>query len=360
MKLRHFFLIFTVLVLFAGFFFFHKYKVPYNIHTKGIVYPNFEWKITKSDDGSIKSELTDYSINAVTQYSVLEFQRGDHAEFFINPEIYHYKHIQRGDTIGHIRSKELYRQMIELQGELNSQKKLLSVYATGAKQEEIDAAFERFILAEQEYLTQKNITERNRILHDDNYISDEEFELSLNQYKTKLNKLNIAKHEYKSVKTGAKPEQLAYIQTNIEALKSQISHIESIINSYSILSPISGKLIRKHEMIDDSPILRIADLSKHIIVFPVETNLIEYIEPGQKVEITTEAGQKIATGVIISTDNEVQMLNRRQNLFVTAYTDSVFNEAIILPKMVVEVKVDCKNIRLTEYLERMFNSVYQN
>lgn len=360
MSVRYIILILISMVLLSAYFLFRRYEVSFSIDSKGIVYPLVEWKIAKTDDGSIKSELKDYSTNFVDRYSVLEFQRGDYAEFILNPNIYSQTSISKGDTIGHIISNELFRQLTELQGDLRIHQKLLSVYSTGAKQEEIDAAFERFVMTQQEYNTQKSITERNRILHKSLYISDEEYELSLNLYKTALNRMNIAKFEYESLKTGAKPEQLDYIRAGIAALKSQISHVESVINSFRILSPISGKLIKKRDLENDSELIRIADLSARIIVFPVELKLSQYIKPGQKVLIFNESGQPLASGKIKSIDNEVQMINLRQNLFVTAYSDSICSSVNLLPKMVVDIKVECENITLQKYIIRLFNSVYQN
>ncbi len=336
-------------------------EVPYIINTKGIIYPQKEWKVRSSSDGIIKSELKDYSNNTISQYSVLEFQRGDFAEFRLNNDIFKKKKINKGDTIGIINSNEEIRRLVELKGDLESKEQLLNVYLAGAKAEELEVANKKLTLAQQEYSTQKIITDRNRTLHEKKYISDEVFELSLNQYKKKLHEYEIAKAEYKALASGAKPEQIAYLRSNISAIEAQISQLHERVKAFSVLAPFSGILLRQHNYNNEEVILKIADVDNYIAVFPVELSLLQYIKIGQPVQLVSETKNKEYNASVISFDNRVQMINFRQNIFVTAKLEKTDNQTnTLIPNMVVNANIDCGKITVFEYVKRFFRNTTQN
>ncbi len=354
-----------MLVLITGLYLFFSYvALPYNIRTKGIIYPSKEWRIVKTDDGTLLNVLKNNLNNTISYYSVTEFQRGDIAEFVVNDAVYNKQKINEGDTIGYIKSNEEQRRFIELKGKLAVQNNLLQVYSTGEKPEKVRAAFENMKLAQQEYETQKKITERNEILYHDNYISDEEYELSLNQYKIRYHRLNVAKSEYEAITTGAKPEQLEYIRSNIRMLEEQILQLNERLKSHSLLSPFSGVIIKRHEGGNndsrESAIIRLADVSQYIVIVPVELYQLQYVEPGQNVSLTTNRGRQTLNAEIIAIDNSVQMINFRQKVFVTAAIENNENIHNVISNMIVEAEINCGMVPAREYINRLFRAVYQN
>ncbi len=351
-----------IIILLAAVFVFFKYiELPYKINTKGIIYPSKEWKIIKSDDGTLLNILKNNRNNTVSYYSVTEFQRGDFAEFILDENIFGKEQISKGDTIGYIKSNEEQRRYNELKGELSAQRNLLKVYSTGAKPEEIAIAYENLNLARQEYETQKRITQRNKILHEDEYISDEEYELSFNRYKLSLYRYNIAKSEYNAITAGAKKEQLNYIKANIQTLEAQISDIEERINSFTILSPFTGEIVKQHGRDnEENAVVRLADVSEHVVILPIELFQLAYIVPGQEISLKTNLSNQPLNAKVIDIDNSVQMINFRENIFVTALiTDKEYNQKII-PNMLVEAEIDCGRVPAKEYIKRLLRTVYHN
>ena len=350
-----------VLLIAAIFVVFTYVELPYKINTRGIVYPSKEWQIIKTDDGSLLNVLKNNHNNTISYYSVTEFQRGDFAEFVLNEVIFGKEKIFKGDTIGYIKSNEEQRRYNELKGELAARESLLKVYSTGAKPEEIAVAYENMMLAKQEYETQKKITERNKILHEDNYISDEEYELSFNSYKTLLYSYNIAKSEYNAVTTGAKKEQIDYIKASIQSLKIQISDIENLINSFTLLSPFTGIIIKQHgNNSEENAVISLADISNFIVILPVELYQVEYLQTGQNVYLRTNSNRQPINAKIIDIDNSVQMINFRQKIFVTAKIINDENSKNVIPNMLVDVEIDCGKLPAKEYFKRLLQTVYQN
>ena len=338
-------------------------KIPFSINSKGMVYPLKEWRIEKNDDGSLLNIKKDYSKNSISYYSVTEFQRGDFGEFRINESIYDKGIVKKGDTIGYIASNEEQRRFVELQGELAAQRNLYRVHSAGAKPEEIEVARERVLLAEQEYEAQKGIKKRNKILHQEEYISDEVYETSLNMYNNSLRRLNVAKAEYDAIKSGDKQQQLDYIQSNIEKLENELAQIEKRIDSFTILSPFSGVIIKQKSAQErEEAIIRLADVSQYVVVLPVELYQLEYIEEGQNIRLDVNSGiRRFVNAKVIDIDNASQMLNMRQSVFVTATIDmDQDNIQKVIPNMVVELEIDCGLVLAKEYLNRLFRTVYRN
>ncbi len=362
MNFKYFGLFIIVLGL-AALFFFKYAELEYNIKTKAIVYPYKEWQLSKTDDGTLINVLKNNLNNRVSHYSVTEFQRGDFAEFIMNDYIMDGELFDKGDTIGFIRSNEQQRRYLELKGKLVAQQNLLKVYASGEKPEDIDVFYENILLAEQEYNTQKKITERDKVMHQDGFISDEEYEISLNKYKIKLHRFNIARSEYNAAKSGEKYEQLQYIKTNIDNIREQLNQVEDRISSFNILAPFSGVAIKQHGNDSDvTNIITIADISKFVFLMPIELYDREYVMPGQKVMLTPGGGSrtKEIEAKVVYIDNSVKMINFHQNIFVIAAFENQENISKILPNMVLEAEIKCGRIPAGEYIKRLFKTVYQN
>jgi hypothetical protein len=334
-------------------------SIPHSISGKGIVYPVREWTLARNSDGNILMSLKNNITNSISNYSVTEFQRGDLAEFIIKSDLFGKDYVKAGDTIGLILSNTEQRKLIEHYGELEIQQRLLEFYATGEKQEYVQASYERMMLALQEYETQKRITERNQSLFERNYIAEEEYEISLNQYLVKFQNYNIAKSEYQVATTGSKPEQLNYILARINSIKEQITHLEQLISSFNITTPISGRIVKQQGVVADYDIIvKIADTTKYMLVTPIDLYHLEYISIGQNLTLSHPAIKNEISASINGFDNKVQFLNQRQKIFVHALLDSTFTH--IYPGMQLDVKINSGPVSLKEYAIRFYNEVYNN
>jgi hypothetical protein len=360
LTMKHRFLIILLILVLAGLvagsFF---VSIPYNVHSRGIVLPVKEWSLKKSGDGMLVSVYKDNLRNTITDFSVTEFQRGELAGFRVNEEILGKEFINTGDTIGIISSSEEERRYIEMVAQLQVQKSLLKVHASGEKPETVQMAYEAMIKAEHEYETQKKVTARNEVLFNDKYISAEEYELSHNDYLVKKHNMNIARSSFEAVSTGAKEEQLNFLMASINALELQLRQVEERLQSFHILAPIDGKLVgRRITQPGEEIVISIADSSRCLVVLPVEMHQLPYIKAGQLVILKPGSFGVSFTASIISVDNVVQMNSQRQNVFITASIHE--NSPGIIPGMVVEASIRCGMVSVKDYFTRLFRTVYAN
>jgi multidrug efflux pump subunit AcrA (membrane-fusion protein) len=342
---------------------YNSLNLTYSISSKGILYPATEWGLYRTADGNLINSLKDNSINSISHYSVTEFQRGDLGSFSILPGIFARGMVEKGDTIAFLTSFNERIRYVELQGELNMQKKLLSVYSSGEKPDEIRIASERINLASQEYETQKRITDRNNILFEKAFIPEEEYEISLNELHIKRQNFIIAQSEYEALTSGAKQEQLDYVKATIEALENQIAQIREFMSEFTITSPITGRITQKQGRELDAiheTIFRVTDSEKYIIVIPVDVYNLPYISLGQKVYFSTVTDKRVIESVITNIDNSVQMLNGMQKVYITALLEPGDAIQSIYPNMIVDVTIPSEKITVRDFLARLINEVYNN
>ncbi|HPK04856.1 MAG TPA: hypothetical protein PK908_03090 [Bacteroidales bacterium] len=334
-------------------------RIPYYVHSRGIVMPVKEWVLKKDAKGTFISVFKNNLTNSATQYTVTQFQRGDLAQFQLKENLFDSDRVFLGDTIGLISSTEEEKRYVELMAELQVQRSLLKVYTSGEKPEKIRMAYESMVKAEQEYNTQKQLTERQEVLFDKEYISVEEYELSYNELLVKKQDVNVAKANYEALITGAKQEEIDYINASIHALEMQIEQAEKRLSSYYVTSPIDGRIVGQHTIIDNEDIfLTVADCSQLLVVLPVEIYKLPYVDNDHELVLTANTIGSTYNARIASIDNSVQMLGQRQNVFITA----IFNHdsSDLLSGMIMDATIDAGLVTIPEYIRRLFRVVKSN
>lgn len=336
-------------------------RLPYNVRGKGMVKPLQEWGLYKSSDGTLVNILENHLHGSIHEYKVLEFQRGDMVSFLFNEALIRDKIIQQGDTIAWIMSHDLDMRMVEMHGDMLYQEALLEVYLTGEKPEAIRMALDEVELARQELTTQKKLTGRIENLYQQDLVSRQEYELSMNDLQVKQYALEIAQSNYRALLAGEKEEELGVIRSRIASLSDQISQLAKQKEAMNILSPITGHVIRQQEFGETSSdqVIRVADMSSFLVFVPVDIHEKIYIQAGQQVRIRANNRHPEIIGKVVGMDNAVQLINRRPKVFVSVLTGNPA-AADLLPNMIVDARITTDTLRLKDYLFRQSRVVYQN
>lgn len=347
-------IIFTLILLL-------RVELPYTIRGKGIVKPAKEWGLYTAADGTLVNVLEDHVSGSLNKYKVLEFQRGDIVSFHFNEKLFQKNSIEKGDTIAWVISNELLMRMVEKRGALTYQQALLEVALTGDKPEAVRLALDEVELAEQELETQEKLTARIRHLYHQELVSQQEYELAVNDLLVKKYELEIARSNYQAILAGKKEEEIGVVRSRIASLEQQLIQLERHIDEMNILSPIAGIVIRQREVSENgsNEVIRIADLSSMLLFVPIDLFEKRYVRPGQTVSIHNRDFHREITGEVVGMDNSVQIINRRPKLFVSVMVHEGV-EHDLLSNMIVDVRIVADEIPLYEYLVRKSRVVYQN
>lgn len=341
-------------------------KVPYTIYTRGVVYPVKEWTLNKTTDGNLIQILRNNRDNTISEYAVTEFFRGDASEFRMNRDIFNKKNICKGDTIGLIYSNEDYFRLLEIEGKLEAEKKLLDIYTSGEKPEIVQYYKELSALALEDWNSQKKIFERVEKLFKDSLIARNDYDIAYNDLKLKEHAYKVAESNVQSAASGAKEQQINMSRSMIESYEFQRNQLNEKIKTNTIKAPFDGIIVKQKKanrdlngnIIDVEEILKIVDISSLLVVLPVEFFESQYFKEGGTVDFGTNDNSAALVGEIIEIDNTVQILKRRQVVFITAEIKE--NTEGVYFNMFLDGEVECGNIKLSEYFLRLFNMVTEN
>lgn len=325
--------------------------LDYKIQTKGLILPAYEWSLTRTVDGNLISAYKDNIKGTVNSLGVTEFRRGDVVEFNLNPQITNTLTVNLGDTIGRISSNEEERNLIQLLGQFDILNAELDFYSTGKKPEDIQEAQRKLELVIQDFETQKKLTTRAETLFNDKVISDQNYDIALNDLKLKEIRKNIAEAQYLSATTGDKPEMVALIKAKRDALQKQIAQVQNRINYFTLTSPVSGMVVSNRGLSNNEVVINIADTSSYVVLVPFQLIDKDYVKIGQEVEIILDKVKERPKGKIIKIDNVVQMVDYKQTLFATVEFD---NYVPLLPGSFAEITILGDEIPLVDYMKRFF------
>lgn len=338
-----------------------RWEVPYTIRAKGMVKPLQEWSLHMAPDGILSASLEDHLLSGLSQYHVMELQRGDVMSFRFNRELIAKGWVEAGDTIAWGRSHDLSMRLTEAKGNLAYQQALLQVYLSGDKPEIIRMARQESELARQEASTQEKLTARIVQLYEQDLVPEQDYELAMNELKVRQAELDIAEARLEAILAGEKDEQVELARSRIATLERQVEGLIHHLDDMNILSPISGMVLRQRELNGEAgnEVIRLASSSGLLVLAPVNLNESHLLKTGQAARISSEHNRREIQGRLVDVDNSVQWLNRRPSVFVTILIEEN-NEHGLMPNTLVDTYITTDTLRLKDYLLRMSRAVMAN
>lgn len=330
-------------------FFIFPIKIPYSIKTPGKVLPVKEWIIVKDTDGRVITILKDHKNGVSQNYTVTQFERGDAIQFAFKEKVGAGEYIERADTIATVYSNETERLYAQLMGELAVAKASLPVFATGEKEALIKEEKERLQYMKKNAEEQRKIFNRMESLYKRDLISAAEYELAKGNVGLSEIDVAIAEAHVQAVQSGEKPEQINYINFQIQSLEKQLAAVEARFQGYKIVSQISGVVSR---VSDGDTLLIVSDTSEYSILLPVKFHERNFVSTNQQVHFKPPYLSWYKDAKVIKKEESVHTINGDQVLFYVASIDKWNKE--LLPGLMVECSVQCEPVSLVEFLRRIF------
>ena len=328
---------------------FYSGEVPYKIRVTGKISPGKEWIVARGD-GLITSTLYDNITGKTESYFVSHFERGDAVQFKLNESIIPGASISKGDTIAWIDSRDIERQFVQLNGELKTQKALLTSLTTGDKKTIIEEAKRRVDHTIEAFEEQQRIVERLEQLSNTGIIPYQEYEVSRSNLKLFSINVDIAEAQLQTVQSGVKQEEIEVIVTRINALEKNIKALLALVNDYTLTSPISGIVF---ETSSADTLVDIGDVTEVSVIIPIKLVNRQYINPNQDVECKIIGSNDIFHGKILKLGNIVHVVNGEQVIIVTASIKTENRE--LLPGTIMQCIIICEPVTSREYLKRLVN-----
>ncbi len=343
-------IIVTIIILFI---LFYPGKIPNSIEAVGRIMPCRELIINRGRDGLIMATLRNNVQGTVETYSVTQFERGDPVKFRLNRFISSGTHVSAGDTVGWIDSGEIERQLVELEGELKTQKALLYMAETGEKESLIQEAEKRLDHALEQVEEQRKIVERIKNLFETKFVPEQDYEIAQSTLRLFELNIEIAEAQLQTMQSGTKKEEVDMISSQINAIEKDIDALSKKYKQYTITSPISGTVF---EISSADTLLIIGDTTSYLVIMPLQVKNRKYINNQQDIKVTVEGLGIPLHGRIVKRGNVVHVLNGNQ-VFIAIARLSTDNHDL-LPGMFTKCSIICEPLRPREYLIRKVKSLF--
>lgn len=338
-----------------------KTEINYTIKGKLIFMPAEEFVLTRQSDGLLMYTHKDNVNSVVKSFGTTAFERGDVVDFKLAHKLEERLFIQKGDTIGAIKSNVEEQKLANLKAELAVLHAELEFFTTGQKAEDVKKAKDEWDLAVQVLEIQKKITERGRVLIKEKNISEQEFEILENTLKVKEIAVTIAQSNYLSISTGDKPEQKELTGAKINSIMTQMKQVQLRMNQFTYISPLSGMVQITRDLSNSMSglsmiavesgnaevLVSIVDTTRWIGIIPVPVQEIKYIKLNQLVSFEKK------TGKVIDIENRIKLSGSKQVVYVT--TEWAFDRNILNGSL-EDVEIQTDHISGLEFLSRVFNN----
>ncbi|MEJ2627172.1 MAG: hypothetical protein P8078_01235 [bacterium] len=327
-------------------------KIPLHISTIGIIHPQAEWKVEKTNPDEIITTLNYYLSTKAGVTKSFIFDRGDVVNLDIDSSLHDGRMLAIEDTVGIIHSLMLEDRLTEIKGNLAIAQASLRSYKSGEKQSLIHEAEQKVILEKLKVSEQETIVSRMKALMEKNLISQQEYEIAVNRLDLYKTQATIAEAQLKTISTGVKNELIEQINAEVKSYKEQLAILNNKKEAYFLTSPIKGRIRRFY---NSDTLLLVQDLSSLIINSPIKLYNSQDIKIGQKVLIFSPEFSLKENAKIIRIDSTVTLFNNQQLMYTYAKINQPTKR--LPPGMVVKCKIYCGHINFLKYIERIFRSV---
>ncbi len=331
-------------------------KISYKIYATGKVFPVNEWMLTRSIDGRISTMTKNNELDIISNYSG-RFQSGDVFDFYMEPAVMQKNYIQKGEVLGHLYSKQLQTEMVNLQGLLEIEKASLNVLSTGQKPEIIAESKTNLNFAQEKYLTQKKVVERNTKLHRDSLLSTQQLDISKDALELSRIGVQIAEAQLQKLTTGDKQEALELNRQKIHSIENQINELKQRMDNFNIKAPFGGLVQQKKGTITTEEVLMdLLDTAEYIAIAPIPLREVSYLKIGAVVMLKLFNSGEVLHAKVSRMDNVIQLVGGKQAIYATFRI--IKKTSHPQPGIFANATIICDEISLWDYMNRVLGDIF--
>ncbi len=196
--------------------------------------------------------------------------------------------VKAGDTLVQISSPELYAKLQQAQAAKAAAQAQNAKAVKGARQEQIDAAYQMWQKSRAALEVMEKSYERMKKLYASEVVSAQKFDEVEAQYKAALATEKAAKTQYDMAKNGAQQEDKEAAEALVDRAQGAVQEVEAYLPETKLLAPIGGEISeifpKQGELVGQgAPILNIVDLSSCWVTINVREDKLPDFKMGEVV-----------------------------------------------------------------------------
>jgi hypothetical protein len=306
------------LALVAGVLPFLPVQIPSSIRTYGRIQCAHEWVLVRGVDGQLNASTFNHETGVNEGYHASSFDRSASVYFTLNPGMIPGRLITRGDTVGIVSSSETQERLIALNGELARAEGLLRVNTSGEKEVVVQAAEQRLEIAKRRRLEQERSFDRMKALYTQGLLPQGQYESAENSMHGAEDEVALSTSALAEARSGAKPEQVELVSSNIAALKEEIAALRRRAATHTIVAPLTGLVARSTSA---EVLLTIADTSRYVAMVPVRLTDVARVAAIPEARVTFLGFSTPLRGRIAAMDHQVTSIGLERVVMATAVLD---------------------------------------
>jgi hypothetical protein len=350
-KDRKFYLVILSLLVVCVILLFIPIKLPYSIRAYCRIQPVQKWVLTSGSNGQLSTSIINYKSGTSKGYNISQFAREGSMRLTFKALVDTGSFINAGDTIATIYSSETEENLADLKGQISTLQATLAVDSNGEKESVIREYELRLAQALEAETNQRLILARQKSMLGKNLISQQEYDIVSNKESLLVVEIGIARSQLESARTGAKAEQIELIQTKIDALERRLGALNKRAESFSIISPISGKICRQYS---PDTLLVISDITTYVALIPFKLREAAHLTPNLKVRVFADGSKHKIQGRLTFVDKDVYSLSGDQACVATAVIED--NGAELTTGMFGNCIVRCEPVSIPEFIWDFFRN----
>jgi hypothetical protein len=285
-----------------------------SVDVAGKILPVREWLLVKNQEGGVLATYNDYLHGSVDTYAAVTIIRGDAFRFALYSSLKPGDPVSAGDTVVSIHSHELAREAQRLYAEIAVAKATLAMVISGEKEPITQEAERALVLAKERLVLQTLLFSRQDSLYQKNLTSRELYDLARSAAQVSAIEVAIAEARLQTVATGAKPEQVRMIESQIAGLERQTRALSEQVDALTLVSPFTGVLLSSP---GTDTLCTIEDTTR-VVLIPVPVEYLSRVAPGQSVTLRVPPHRERHVGTLVRVDQRVRIVVGRQVVMATA------------------------------------------
>jgi multidrug resistance efflux pump len=265
----------------------------------------------------------------------------------MDPSLTSGQSVEKDRLIGETVSSESQILFANLQGQLNKARASLQMLKTGQKEAVQKEAAEALNYAKTQLDVFLPQYERNKKLHRQTLISDEEWELSVKTEELLRQNIQLQQAKLQVVQSGEKRETVRMTEEDIDRLESQLKQLQRKISLGQIRTPIAGVFSNASR---DSVLCRVSRLDSVVCTLMLRSDQIPFVRPGQTVAVRDPEADFKKTGTVFTIDQKCSSVSGHPVFFLTVPVDNAGGG--ILPGMLGRAAVFTDRVSLAERVRR--------
>ena len=223
-----------------------------------------------------QAEVTEYRVSSKVPGRILEFRVKEGQQ------------VNAGDTLAILEAPDVVAKMEQARAAEAAAQAQNEKAIKGARQEQIQAAYEMWQKAQAGLTIAKKSFDRIQNLYEKGVMSAQKRDEVEANYNAMVATEKAARSQYEMAKEGAREEDKAAAAAMVQRAEGAIAEVESYVGESALVAPIDGEVSERFPEVGElvgtgAPIMNISDLNDVWVTFSIREDLLKDIKIGSEV-----------------------------------------------------------------------------